>query len=361
MIEKCTPVSWRPLAASVLVTCLGLAGCSGPHDEVISRVKDLAEADQYIAAHKILEAEILKDPKSSELLELRLELLLQGGQPALAAKAYTILKNETGQESDLPAEYLKTGTVPQRIGAVRTMALLGDERWVKTLSEKYGQKDAEMDRVVVSALGDLRHDAATDLLISALQNESWAVRADSAQALGKLRDPKAVIPLFEAMKDEDRSVVLACGNALLSISKQDEAPVELYAKYTASPETEVRKIALIGLALQQDRRGTEGLIQLAKEGTARDRFQALRALGRSGDPAAAPLIREALNDKELGIRVQAIEALGQLKDTKSVPQLKKIVTSKEEPYEVKKVAAVALLQIVEDDKVADPDGQQVKK
>jgi len=339
---------------------LALAGCSGPHDEVISKVNEMADGDQYMAAHRLLEAEIRQAPESSELLELRLDLLLRAGQSALAADAYRALEHVADVESDLPVSYLKTGTPAQQLTAIQTISLLGGDRWISPLMEKFKAPEPETRRNVIAALGDLRSTRATDLLIQALQDENWAVRGDAAQALGKLRDAKAVIPLFEAMGDEDNYVVLGCGNALLSIAKEDDTPVELYAKYTSSPRKEVRKIALIGLALNQDKRATEGLIELAKSSSGRDQYQALRALGRSGDAAAAPVIREALSSEVPGIRIQAIESLGLLRDSASIPQLKKIVTSKQEPYEIKRKAAVAMLQIVEEDKSADPETSQVK-
>ncbi|MEM1060072.1 MAG: HEAT repeat domain-containing protein [Verrucomicrobiota bacterium] len=351
---------WRLAALSLLAgTSLLLGGCSGPHDDVIGKVKALAEKDQYLAAHKVLEAEIVQAPNAPELMELRLELLLQAAHPALAAEAYQNLEARAELQSDLPVQYLEDGTPEQQLAAIRAMALLGGARWLEPLSAKYGAEDSELRRAVISALGDLRDPAATNLLIRALQDAHWAVRADAAQALGKLRDPKAVIPLFEAMSDEDQSVVLSCGNALLSISKEETAPVDLYAKYVESPRKETRKIALIGLALQQDPRGTAGLIELAQSDNARDQYQAVRALGRSGDAAAIPVVRKALKSTEPAIRLQAVESLGQLRDTASVPALKKIVTSKQEPYELKRQAAVSLLEIVGEDEPA-PGTQQVK-
>ena len=62
-----------------------------------------------------------------------------------------------------------------------------------------------MAMLCVSALGqDQTKDV--NLLIKNLKNDNSTIRADAAKALGEINDTKAVYPLIQALKDEDRNV-----------------------------------------------------------------------------------------------------------------------------------------------------------
>ncbi len=59
------------------------------------------------------------------------------------------------------------------------------------------------EKRLLRLLGKLGDKRAVLPLIEALKDEDEDVRKEAAEALGELEDKRAVVPLIEALKDED--------------------------------------------------------------------------------------------------------------------------------------------------------------
>ena len=74
-------------------------------------------------------------------------------------------------------------------------------------SAKY-QEEGEVRQLAVAALGQIGvedpNSVAVDRLIEIVQNKGSALRVDAIEALGKIGNTKAVVPLIEILKEETR-------------------------------------------------------------------------------------------------------------------------------------------------------------
>jgi len=68
-------------------------------------------------------------------------------------------------------------------------------------------------------LGEIKDPAAVPPLIEALRDEDSNVRRQAAETLGEIKDPAAVPPLIEALRDKDSDVRAAATRALGRIKK----------------------------------------------------------------------------------------------------------------------------------------------
>lgn len=64
-------------------------------------------------------------------------------------------------------------------------------------------RNSDVRKNAASALGDLGDERAVEPLIEALKDEDKYVRKSAAEASGKLGDERLVEPLIEALNDED--------------------------------------------------------------------------------------------------------------------------------------------------------------
>ncbi len=172
---------------------------------------------------------------------------------------------------------------PVRVGKRTTLSL------VIFISNETDGKDGHARKNAVQALGKLRDPRAVKPLIDVLQNKQnrkELVRRRAAEALGKLGDTRALGPLIAALRDENYMV----------------------AQYAAA------------------------------------------ALGELRDQQAVKPLIEALSyndprDKKYTVRQNATVALGELRDQQAVEPLKKLVDDETQPENVLQAAQHALVQI----------------
>jgi hypothetical protein len=104
--------------------------------------------------------------------------------------------------------------------SLRFLNAEGKDR-IQVLVEALKDKDSVVRGIAAEALGKLKDPRAVEPLIGALKDEDWYVRKSAAEALGELRDPRAVEPLIKALKDKDRNVRASAANALQKITGQN--------------------------------------------------------------------------------------------------------------------------------------------
>lgn len=117
---------------------------------------------------------------------------------------------------------------------------------------------------------------AVEPLIAALKDKYSVARVCAAEALGKIKDPRAVEPLIAALKDTDANV---------------------------------RQSATTALGRIQDPRAVEPLIASLRDPDASVRTSAAAALGYNHNPRAIEPLIAALNDQDHIVRQTAADAL----------------------------------------------------
>ena len=88
---------------------------------------------------------------------------------------------------------------------VWTKELNEDERDIHGLIAALGEKKPLVQKETLESLVKLG-ESAVEALIQALKDKRWSVRERAAVALGRIRDTRAVDPLVQVLKDEDRRV-----------------------------------------------------------------------------------------------------------------------------------------------------------
>ncbi len=126
-----------------------------------------------------------------------------------------------------------------------------------------------------------------DRLISALKSPKADIRREAADALGASRDPRAVQPLIESLRDGEDRVRQAAAD---SLGKMGDLALEPLLSLLGDPQVRVRQLAA-------------------------------KALGDIRDPRAVEPLITTLGDADLGVRRQAAFALGPLKDSRAVRPL----------------------------------------
>jgi HEAT repeat protein len=117
-------------------------------------------------------------------------------------------------------DMLAQDTVIMQGAAAEALGWLRDERAVPMLLLTLNDDDANVREIALEALGRIGHPAALEALMEALHDESEWLRRAAAQALGDLGDPRAMHALTAALQDDSRVVQDA---AFESIKRVDSA------------------------------------------------------------------------------------------------------------------------------------------
>ncbi|MGI9190128.1 MAG: HEAT repeat domain-containing protein [Longimicrobiaceae bacterium] len=190
-----------------------------------------------------------------------------------------------------------------RVGVPLAEDPVGDERWF-------------LVRNMVGILGETRGAHALDHLERTAQHPDPRVRRETAYALAKFEDQRAVATLIGLCSDDAAAVrgaaVLGLG---LSGSREAVRPLleRLEAERDGGVETEVvRALGRLG-----DLRAIDALAERTERGGLFSRrprelrVEAMLALGAVGGARAAGLLRELADDRDAGIRDAAKQALSQ--------------------------------------------------
>ena len=142
--------------------------------------------------------------------------------------------------------------------------------------------------------------------IAALQDEDWAVREEAAEALGSLKDARAVLPLVRLLADSDRSVRTAAVAALTAIGAPAVVPVGEGLRHS---NLNVQEAAASILSAIADARVLDGLMAALRSTDWVVRMHAAKALGRIGEARAVGALLPLLQDKVKAVREDVVAAL----------------------------------------------------
>lgn len=203
------------------------------------------------------------------------------------------------------------------------------------------QKDRSLAVPAADALGEIRDPRAVALLIAALGDKDWKLRAAAAEALGKIGDPRAAQPLIAILVDSQWDVRSVANEALVRIGAGAVEPLVAALKDGGVlGASGVRAYAASALGQIGDPRAVDPLIAALKDETGGVRAFAASALGQIGDPRAVEPLIAALKGEGGWARKEAVEALGQIGDPRAVEPL--VAALNGEAGSVRKGAAEAL-------------------
>jgi HEAT repeat protein len=208
--------------------------------------------------------------------------LLAHAHPAVRQAGVSALSSLGHPEMEHAVARLLVDSRPVvRESAAKIAGYFGYESCLDAMIARCNDPDEGVRRTAVEHLGSYDHTAAwTAILNALLADESQAVRAGAARALGLATDARATDALLEASQD-----------------------TALWVRYYAT-----RALAHRGLNLQ---RVVERLLAVASGDPAPPvRIAAIEALSASGRADAAHTVEELVNDPARDVALAAITALG---------------------------------------------------
>jgi HEAT repeat protein len=203
-------------------------------------------------------------------------------------------------------------------------------------------------------------------LTATLKDEDGIVRAQAAEALGRIGDPRAIGPLLEIHFTDPygRSLLPPPDDPsydyVLGMGVEAEYPVREVAGAALDRFADARAVEPFVAALANKERRSFALLRLERIGSPavealiaalQDeqwdvRGDVARALGKIADPRAVEPLIHALQDQEWFVRSAAAEALGEVADARAVEPL--VAALKDKQWIVRADVAKAL------GKIADP-------
>ena len=199
--------------------------------------------------------------------------------------------------------------------------------WSQNKVSHYTDNNYELGRVdglgrqpvdVLASLGK----PAVPQLIDELKNDDALVRRQAAQALGEIKDPRAVKPLIGLLQDKDPLIRRHTVNALGKIGDPRGASPLVAILKDETEQSHVRMTAAQALGRIGEERAVEPLIAALNDNHWTVRSSAAQALGRIGDLRAVYPLVYALQDEDPSVRGHAADALGDIRDIRAVEPLR---------------------------------------
>ena len=212
-----------PAVRSAAVESLGSLGDTRAASSLRARLSDTNARVRLKAINAI---SLLRDRDSVPVLLH----LLQAKEVTIQA-ASAIALAQIGDRSAVPS-LMRLAQTPQqnasfsiRFYAAYALGALGDSRAVPLLIQGLGDHNPYVRVSAAGALGQMHVRAAVPPLIHTLQQDKRVlVRWTAAQALGNLRDGRALPALIKALKDKDEDVREQSAKALGKIGDRAAVP-----------------------------------------------------------------------------------------------------------------------------------------
>jgi HEAT repeat protein len=318
-------------------------------------------------------------------MSLSVEKMINWSKERLSVRSHMEAVPESLHELISLIEATVQSPIEQRL---RAASQLGDllsrdfnEEGVKCLIDCIQQeRSSKMVVHVIGVLGRIRAEEAVPVIIDVLlathidlfenpspahfvqTEESMRLRCTAANALAKIGDNRAIIPMMSILnnREENYRLRLAVAESLGKLGDDyavkplidilsDEREKSLYLK-----ESVAKALGMLG-----DIRAIEPLIDIleSKRGI-RDKFnflkeQVIEAVGRIGRPnqKAADSLILALQDEAPSIRLAAVEALSAIGDEECLEPLKNCIF--DENDEVAKAAIYAIYRLGGEDEIRE--------
>jgi HEAT repeat protein len=187
--------------------------------------------------------------------------------------------------------------------------------------------------VRITAVQSLEHAASmgieesTDKLLETLEDQSWQVRHAALEALGNLREKRAVDPLIKHLRDENWRIRQGAAFALGYIGDEKALPY-LTERLKNDEEWRVRQAVLASFKILKDRRVLSELIQSLEDREWHIKCQAAETLGEFEDPQVLPHLERALQGADPRAKMIINKAIKKIKDANN-PDENKNVTLKQ--------------------------------
>ncbi|AKB78972.1 putative lyase [Methanosarcina horonobensis HB-1 = JCM 15518] len=209
---------------------------------------------------------------------------------------------------------------------IHTAIAISEEPEIEALIKDLNAQDVDVKADSVKVLVEIG-EPAVEPLIQALGAEDPEIRENAAITLGKIKDERAIKPLFCLLTDEEWEVEKAATDALIAIGEPAVEPlIEILQNENEDIFLQMKAVQV--LAGIKDERAIQPMIQALKENPELDADLGYH-LGLMGEPAVEPLIG-VLGDNDPKVRARAAEALGRIGDKRAIGPLTETLNDEDE-------------------------------
>jgi HEAT repeat protein len=189
----------------------------------------------------------------------------------------------------------------------------------------------------------LRDKKAIDPLFKLLSDKDASVRAAAVDALGLLRAKKALPEISKLLlKDKDERVRHTAAISLSYIGGKDAG--ESLVKAMDDKSVGVSYAAIRTLAVLRYAKAQEKLIKFLKKKDVNMRRSVINTLGKIRSAESVKHISAYYDDKDTYVRREVAKALGEIGDEKSITTLKKMLKDTEESIQIEAAYALAKMK-----------------
>lgn len=226
-----------------------------------------------------------------------------------------------------------------RVWAAQIIGRIGHPSAVSALLVHVRDRSQHVRMSVAEALGHLRDRRAVDDLVGvALNDPVAAVRAEAARALGRIGDPAVLRQLVELLGDPDYWTRLRAIEAIEAIRPDDVSALDAALR---DPSAEVRSRAAVAL----ERLGTlRARVEALKSDERADVDRARRTLVEMGRAGLVESILSFLEHPDFRVRARVADALGDIGELRAIDSLVALLDDDMWPVRTRAVEAIEKLR-----------------
>jgi HEAT repeat protein len=317
------PVIIRVAAARGMILTAG-----DKTSEVI--VEMLKSADKPIQTVAIA---TLKDVAKTDVIKAAAEQLANLGAMQQAQLLSALA--DCGDKAALPAvqSATKSTDTAVRIAALKAIGTLGDATCVDTLIATAAASVGEEQKAAQESLYRLHGADVDDAILKKLPDAEPKAKIELVRSCEQRDIKKSVPVLMKTAKDADAKVRIESIKAMRALAgPQDMAAlIELQLAAAGNDRGELEKtVVVVAHKIAEDKGQSQAV--LAALSSVKDvdaKCSLLGVLGKIGDEAALPVLRESLGDKEDKIKDAAVRALSDWPTAAPAADLLKVAQTSE--------------------------------
>jgi HEAT repeat protein len=255
----------------------------------------------------------LKEVSKTDVIKAAAEQLANLGATQQAQLIFALA--DCGDKAALPAvqSAVKSTDTAVRIAALKAIGTLGDATCVDMLIATAAAKVGDEQKAAQESLYRLRGADVDDAILKKLPDAEPKAKVEFVRSCEQRDIKKAVPVLMKTAKDADAKVRTESIKAMRALAgPQDMAAlIELQLAAVGNDRGELEKTVVVIAKKIPEGKG-QGQAVLAVLPSAKDldaKCSLMSVLGKIGDEAALPVLRESLVDKEDKIKDAAVRAL----------------------------------------------------
>lgn len=157
-----------------------------------------------------------------------------------------------------------------------------------------------------------------------LKDKDQFVRRQGAEALGNLRDQRAIPDLISALSDSSPLVRQAAVDAL-GLMRATQSVKKIGELLVGDKESQVRQSAAVALGYIGGKEGESYLIKALSDNSAGVKYSAAASLGQIRSPEAVTALANSLADPDPGMRRSVLVALDRSEDSSPLPSVRSML------------------------------------